>query len=40
MPTVHYTAVATNSGTLTDLSARLTDDREVKIVPKRVKMRT
>ena len=46
MPTVHYTAVATapplisNSVTPIDLSARLTDDRELKIVPKRVKLRT
>ena len=46
MHTVHYTAVATvpplisNSVTPIDLSARLTDDKEVKIVPKRIKLRT
>ena len=46
MPTVHYTAVATapplisNSVTPIDLSAGLTDDKEVKIVPRRIKLRT
>ena len=45
MPTVQYTAVAiappliSNSVTPRDLSARLTDDKEVKIVPKRIKLR-
>ena len=46
MPTVHYTEVATatplisNSVTPIDLSARLTDNTEVEIVLKRVKLRT